>query len=333
METTGNCLPVKVGIFAVTLILLVSGCQNRPSGDSGAIRFESILRETPSDRIRDTLGKINSDLLTFLRIFNEGIIRIGPDTSASYTENMDKYLSDPGIKGIYARLEQSNPQINIHLRIAEDALDRIPVVVPALGKPLLVTYIGGFNQSFAAMPGVLAIGLENYLGDTCSIYQGLGIPAYLRARMKPENLAADAVRAWVYSGLEPLEPEAGFLDHMVYQGKAYWLLKTLMPGLSDAELFQYSPEQAGWCKENEKAMWRYLAEKEVLFTSDRLTIRRFFEEAPFTREFGNDSPGRTGAWIGYRMVSRYMKSTGVKPEELLKESNSRKILSLSKYHP
>ena len=333
METTGNCLSVKIGIIAVTLILLASGCMNRSAGTGAAIRFESILRETPADRIRDTLAKTNPELLTFLRIFNEQIIRIGPDSCVIYPANLARYLTDPGIKGIYSRLEQNRSVISNNLRLANEALERIPAVVPALGKPLLVTYIGGFNQSFAAMPGVLAIGLENYLGDTCSIYQELGIPAYLRARMKPENLPADAVRAWVYSGLEPLASEAGFLDNMVYQGKAYWLLKKLLPRLSDGELFQFSPEQAEWCKENEKGMWRYLAEKEVLFSTDRMTIRRFFEEAPFTREFGNDSPGRTGAWIGYRMVSRYMKSTGQNPEALLKERDSRKILSLSKYHP
>ena len=333
METTGNCLPVKIGIIAVTLVLLVSGCHNRPEGTGAVIRFESILRETPADRIRDTLAKINPELLTFLRLFNEEIIRIGPDTSVAYPDHVARYLADPGIQEVYSRLKHHMPLISNNLRLANEAIERIPALVPALGKPLLVTYIGRFNQSFAALPGVLAIGLENYLGDTCSIYKSIGIPAYLRARMKPENLQADAVRAWLYSGLEPLAPDAGFLDNMVYQGKAYWLLKKLLPRLSDGELFQFTPEQAAWCQENEKAMWRYLAEKEVLFSTDRMTIRRFFEEAPFTREFGNDSPGRTGAWIGYRMVSRFMKSTGLNPEELLMESDSRKILSLSKYHP
>jgi hypothetical protein len=210
-------------------------------------------------------------------------------------------------------VEQNSSLISSSLRIAEEALSRIPAEWPGLEQPLLVTYIGGFNQSFAALPGILAIGLENYLGDTCSLYQSLGIPAYLRARMKPENIPADAVRAWIYSGLEPVTPEQGFLDHMVYQGKAYWLLKKLLPRISDEDLFQFSREQVTWCKENEKAMWRFLAEKEILFSTDRMTIRRFFEEAPFTREFGNESPGRTGAWIGYRMLCSYIKTTGQEP--------------------
>jgi uncharacterized protein YjaZ len=106
-----------------------------------------------------------------------------------------------------------------------------------------------------------------------------------------------------------------------------------MPDLPDEKLFQFKEEQTRWCRENEKAMWKYLAQQELIFSTDRFTIRRFFDGAPFTRDFGKDSPGRTGTWIGYRLVGSYMKETGCSMNELLHSTDSRKILSLSNYHP
>ena len=80
-------------------------------------------------------------------------------------------------------------------------------------------------------------------------------------------------------------------------------------------------------------MWKYLAEQKILFSTERLTIRKFIEEAPFTRDFGNESPGRVGVWIGYRIVSSYVKATGINLKDLIGITSAKEILSGSKYHP
>jgi len=291
-----------------------------------------MILETPWEQFRDSLIGQDSQWKEFLDALTLRIIRIGPDTSAQFQANLEQYLEDPGIRQISSRLNIADQEIGKSLQTLESGFDRMVELLPDWKKPRVATFIGGFDQSFVTMDGILAIGLENYLADTCSLYDQIGIPQYIQEQMNPENIPGDGLRAWIWSELPPLRAGAGFLDQMVLQGKVYYISGKSLPHLKEENLFRYTENQLEWCKENEKAMWRFLAENDILFSTDRFQVRRFFDEAPFTRDFGNGSPGRTGAWIGYQLVSRYMKTTGSSIGELIRE-DARKILSLSNYHP
>ncbi|MFH0762213.1 MAG: hypothetical protein V2A67_11985 [Bacteroidota bacterium] len=325
---------VKIGIIVGIALFSLSGCQpkHRYMKDT-ALRFEEMLKTIPPDHVGDSIRKNHSDLAPFFSIYNEQVISIGPDTNAQYTKLLSKFLDDSVIIDIYDQISKNEPVYQKTIRETEAAFAGFPSVLPGIPVPRIVTYIGGFNQSFVTLPGILAIGLDNYLGDTCSLYSRLGIPAYLRNQMNPENLPSDAVRAWLSSEIPTLPPGSSFLDYLVHEGIIYYSTGKIMPDLPVERLFHYTGEQARWCRDNEKAMWKFLAQQELIFSTDRFTVRRFFEEAPFTREFGQDSPGRTGSWIGYRLVGSYMKQTGCSITELLRSTDYRKILSLSNYHP
>lgn len=325
---------VKIGIIVGIALLILPGC--RPEGRSArdtVVRFEEMLSRVPADRIGDSIRGNHPDLVTFFGIYNEQIIRIGPDTMALYPELLSKFLDDPMIVTIYDRIRKNNSVYQKAMRETEAALANLPAVMPGAVVPRLITFISGFNQAFITLPNVLAIGLDNYLGDTCTLYPRLGIPAYISKQMIPENIPADAVRAWLSSEMAALPPGSSFLDNLVHQGIIYYCTEAILKDLPVGRLFHYTDEQVRWCRDNEKAMWKFLAQEELIFSTDRFTVRRFFEEAPFTREFGQDSPGRTGAWIGYRLVSSYAKETGCSMNELLLSTDYRKILSRSNYHP
>jgi hypothetical protein len=287
----------------------------------------------PYNSLRDSLISANPNWKNFLDAFTLKLVGIGPDTSALFQENLKQYLDDPGIRQISQILLVNDKEIDKSLATLESGLERMELLVPGWNKPLTATFIGGFDQSFAAIDKILAIGLENYLGDTCTVYDQMGIPQYIQEHMNPANLPGDGLRAWIYSEMPQMPAGTGFLDQMIFQGKVYFLVSRMMPDLKEENLFKYTVNQLEWCKSNEKAMWKFLAEQNILFSTDRFQVRRFFDEAPFTRDFGNDSPGRTGAWIGFRLVSKYMRSTGSSIEELIAETDARKILATSNYHP
>jgi len=334
MNRIENRTFAKIGIIVGIALFILSGCQpeNR-SANEAAIRFEEQLIRIPVDQIGDSIRQDHPDLVPFFSIFNEQVIRIGPDTMADYPQLLSKFLKDPMITDIYDHIRKNGMVYQKTIRETEAALAALPSVLPGSAVPKTVTFIGGFNQSFITLPGIIAIGLDNYLGDTCSLYPSLGIPAYVSKQMKPENIPPDAVRAWLSSEMATLPAGSSFLDYLVHEGILYYCTEKILPDLPSGRLFHYTAEQARWCRDNEKAMWKFLAQEELIFSTDRFTVRRFFEEAPFTKEFGQDSPGRTGAWIGYRLVSSYAKETGCSINELLRSTDYRKILSLSNYHP
>jgi hypothetical protein len=283
------------------------------------------------DHLKDSIYLNHNALVPFYQIFNEEIIRIGPDSLPGYSGQLSRFTGDSMMRHVYSDIDHAWESYQKACRLTDQALSRW-ADVSGNKKPELVTFISGFNQTFITLPGILAIGIDNYLGAESSYYKELGIPLYLRKYMAPEFLAGDAVRAWLYSEIQGPDLEGGFLDRMIFEGKLYYIASELS-GISAENLFHYTEQQLRWCREQENSMWKYLAEQKILFSSDRLTLRKFMEEAPFTRDFGNESPGRTGIWIGYRIVSSYMKATGATIKDLIGNSRAKEILSASKYHP
>ena len=108
----------------------------------------------------------------------------------------------------------------------------------------------------------------------------------------------------------------------------------MLPDDEDATIMGFTPQQMEWCKNNELDMWTFLVEHKLLFNTESLTIKKLTGEAPFTSFFPRESPGRAAAWVGFRIVSAYMKQHGnVGLKTLMEESDYQKILNEAKYDP
>ncbi|MCX6223577.1 MAG: hypothetical protein NTV01_02280 [Bacteroidia bacterium] len=334
MKINPKIIPSKIGILILLLTMGTLSChRHRQSVRDTIVRFEKLVFTISPADLADSIRLNHKTLVPFFRIFNEEVIRIGPDSLPGYAGQLEKFTGDSLIRRVYSEVAKSAGSYLKSCREIDDALGRWATLAGGKRPDNLITYISGFNQSFITLPGCLGIGVDNYLGSESPLYQGLGIPVYIRKNMKPDNLPADAVRAWLYSELPGPAAEGGFLDRMIYEGKVHYIAGKLLPKLSEEQLFHYTNEQLRWCREQERAMWKYLAEQKILFSTDRLTTRKFLEEAPFTRAFGNESPGKVGVWIGYRIIGSYVKSNGITLKDLMNTMSAKEILSGSKYHP
>jgi len=75
-------------------------------------------------------------------------------------------------------------------------------------------------------------------------------------------------------------------------------------------------------------------EHKLLFDNDRMNIRRFTGPGPFTSSFTSESPGKTGVWLGWQIVRKYMnKNPETSLPALMKEKDYQKILNYSGYDP
>lgn len=334
MKTNPVNLQSKIGILILIIVIAISACnRQKQTGHDPMIRFERLVFTIPPANLSDSIYLNHNNLVPFFKIFNEEVIRIGPDSLPGYAGQLEKFTRDSLIRSVYSEVDKSAGLYQESCREIYEALERLTILTGEKSPDYLITFISGFNQSFITLPGCLGIGVDNYLGSESPFYPGLGIPVYIRKNMNPENLTADAVRAWLYSELPDPSADGGFLDRMIYEGKLYFITRKLLPKLSDKNLFHYTEKQLRWCSDQEKAMWKYLAEQKILFSTDRQNIRKFIEEAPFTRDFGNDSPGRVGVWIGYRIISSYVKASGINLKDLIGLNSAKEILSGSKYHP
>jgi hypothetical protein len=200
--------------------------------------------------------------------------------------------------------------------------------------PEIYFYMGGFNQSIVTSENILGIGLEKYLGKGNKFYPKLGLASYQTYKMQKQFIVPDCFRAIAWSEFPYNDSIDNLASNMIYQGKVQYFLDAMLPDLDDTIKFGFTGKQWDWCINSEQSMWGYLIDKKELFTTTQIDIKRYIDEAPFTSTFPRESPGRTGVWIGWRMVSNYMKlHPEISLSQLMHDNDYQKIMNQSKYNP
>jgi hypothetical protein len=202
--------------------------------------------------------------------------------------------------------------------------------------PDVFTYISGLDHQLPVhlYDNNLLIALDMYLGKDYPYYKQLGLPAYMLSGFSPEYIVRDCAEQLANQALYTFDFEPHLLGRMILEGKRLWFIKSLIPGLSEEILLDYTTDKMTWARNHEGMAWAFLIENEMLFSNQTTDIKKFIHHAPFTSFFGHDSPPRLGWWIGYRIVDAYMnKNQAVSLRELLEERGSQKILNASGYKP
>ena len=328
----------------IILSIVLGGCRSSVSADvdlSGVdidmrlMHFEQDLFGVDPGKLKDTIPFLRSQYGEFFDLFSYKVIRIGSPDNPSYPSYLLSFVTDYNINKVKHVVESTFRDFDtIYGKRLENLFRHFRYYFPKSPVPVVITYISGFNQSMVTTDTILGIALDKYLGGKSPFYGMLGLPRYLRMRMYPEYIPADAAKAWLVTQF-PLNDSIAntLLAHVIYEGKLIYSAKRLLPGVADTLIFGLSSQQIQWCQKYEAPMWEYLLDKKLLFSSDFQVIKRFVDEGPFTKDFGQRSPGRAVIWIGYRIVERYMKNSDATLADLMNENDMNKILRISKYKP
>ena len=273
-------------------------------------------------------------------MYNYLIIDIGGSSEKNYIKNLQRFLNDTVIKQIYYKSEAVFPDLTEIEKELNKAFKFYNYYFPSKQLPDVYTYISGFNESVVTDEKILGIGLDKYFGDTCNYYSRLGLPNYVKKNMHPEKIVSDCMKAWSFMEFSSGGPNINqtnikdnVLNNMLFHGKIMCFLDAVLPYEEDSLKIGFSNKQLEWCKNNEAQMWNYLIENKLLFSTELQNIRKLVTDHPFTPFFTNESPGRTGVWIGWQIVKSYMKKTKCNLKELMYEKDYQKIMTISAYNP
>ena len=270
----------------------------------------------------------------FFDAYTSNILAIGERSDSDYYSNLNMFLQDSIREQTRIKIDSVFRETSLIRQKLEDAFKHYRYYFPNKTVPQIITLISGFNQSIVLNREAVGISLDNYLGEKCPFYEQLGVAIYKRENMKAEKIPTDVLYAWANSEFEFDDSKNNLLSNMVYYGKIMYFLDAMFPEEPDYLKIGYKPEKLEWCYKNEAGMWTYLIEQKLLFTTERMNIVRFIGPAPFTTTFTNESPGRTGIWLGWQIVRKYMKrNPGVTLQGLMAENDYQKILNESKYMP
>lgn len=201
------------------------------------------------------------------------------------------------------------------------------------------TYISGLDFDFPVIYvdsiATLFIALDLYLGEDHPAYAQQA--DYLNTRHAPDYLPVDIAKSMIDPWLNRRPNDLALINDMVYYGKQTYVVNRILPEKTVYDILRYSKENASFCLDNEHMIWRFMIEQDLLFDQRADLKRRFTEEAPFSKfymEFDNETPGRIGRWIGWRIVSSYMKRNPDKTLiDLMQTSDHRELFSQSRYKP
>jgi len=181
----------------------------------------------------------------------------------------------------------------------------------------------------------VSIALEYYLGSDYENYKYVeGIYSYMLPNLRREKIVSDVVFWWLTTEFPNPIDAPRLLDNMIFHGKIMYLTELFLPNEKEENLIGYTHEQWKWCKANEAQMWNYVVENKQLFSTELMLTAKYINPAPFTAYFPEESPGRTGIWMGWQIVRSFMeKNPKVTLPELMNNFDAQKILEQSGYKP
>ncbi|MGB5667563.1 MAG: gliding motility lipoprotein GldB [Maribacter sp.] len=201
-----------------------------------------------------------------------------------------------------------------------------------LPKIITVTNNVDYNNRIILADSLLLIGLDNYLGPDHKYYSGM--QNYIAQDMNRDFMVSNIANAFA-NKVVPRTKERTFLAQIIYYGKVLYLKDKLIPFQTDAQKITYSEDELAWAQANEEPIWRYFIERELLYSTDNNLALRFLDPAPFSKfglELDNESPGRIGRYMGWRIVRSFMEKNEVSLQQLL-AIPAEEIFKKSNYKP
>lgn len=293
-------------------------------------RYEKDLFSISKDHPAEDLQRLSTQ-------YPEMLIGDGVWNDPQMLKQLQAYLSDPIIVEIYNDVQKAYPDLKDVEAELNSSMGYYLNYFPNDSVPSFYSVVPGLNIEMPTVYGYdddIFINLDMYLGKDYKYYSQVGMPLFVSQRCEKKFLALDCIsKALVYKHL-PDKSLISLLDYMIYEGKRMYFTEMLFPDKEEQDIIAYSPEKYEWAIANQGQVWGYIIEKDLLFSKQSETIRQFVDDTPFTKPFNNDSPGRMGVFIGWKIIQHYMENNPeISLAELMKITDSQMILNKSGYKP
>ncbi|OPL13493.1 MAG: hypothetical protein AVO34_06390 [Firmicutes bacterium ML8_F2] len=318
--------------------LLISGCRRRhdchhvdlsavPDPQLSMHRYgQELFRMDPS-QLATALPRLAVKYPVFLGV---------PPLDTLTFIQIREFVSDPFLRETAEACEQQFPNTASIEKELNRAYRHFLYYYPDAVLPDVYSYVSGLSYEHPVQlhDGILLIALDMYLGAGHPLYARAGIPQYRSRRATPEHLVRDVMFETGSRLPVKYRRDNILLDQMVDYGRLLYFLEATMPWLPDSIRIGFTAGQLDWCRKNERNLWTFLIENELLFSADHQKTHKLITDGPFTSYFPEGSPARTGWYTGWQLVRSFMKNN---PEvclpELMEDIPARHILDQAAYRP
>ncbi len=336
-------------LFFIVVLTSIFGCggkgydQKKRAVD--IIRYDRLIFGIEKSNIKREFEAIKTDFPAMTDIYFGKVLEMpGYKTNDSiFYKELKTFITDSSMVNLFDLCEKEFGEMDeIKLEFA-NIFAKAKKMYSGIEIPKVYSCISGFAiQRFLFNDNsgeALAFSLDMFLGDRFDysrLERGQGtFSDYFVRTYNKDYLVKKVLELWLEDVIGSDDNERA-IDKMINKGKKIFFIKQLMPDIQDTILLDYSKEQLEWLKNNEQELWSYMIKKNLFYTTSDYEIKRLISPGPNSQALGmpRKSPGMTGVYIGYRIVSSYMNRYREKTiEDLLKDKNAQKIMSKSGFKP
>jgi hypothetical protein len=329
-------------LFLSGIALLISGCRSNPLDvDLSGVdlnfeleRFDRDLFEMGQDTMDVAIDALYKHYGDFFDVFNVHVISIGQASSRRYSSYLSMFINDPTNREVYEFTKvifASTTELETAL---SEGFRHYLYHYPDSLAPRVVAYVSRFNQGLFTVGSFVGVGLDQYLGSDCKYYRQMGTPIYQAQKKEPVRVPVDVMSAWATQLYQYNDSLDNALSRMIYHGQLAWFVGAMFPDLDEQLNMGFTDEQIKWCRNKEKQMLTHLVEEKLLFSTDPMNIIKLVEDAPYTRFYTSESPGRAAVWQGWQIVKAFSeRNPKLSVHQVMSQRNYQELLRLSRYNP
>lgn len=337
---------MKSAGFYLLILLIFSNCKRKNIPDVSAVkvdlkleRFDKDFFSIDTNRIDRSLQQLQQKYPGFLQdfIFNILALPPQPDSAKAVKEQLVSFVQS------YKSVKDTSDKVFLDLANTEKEVRRglqfVKYYFPAYKLPVkLITFVGPLNSYGNILTtDALAVGLQLYMGRNYLLYQSEAgqqlYPAYISRRFEKEFIPVNCIKTIVDDIFPDNSAGRPLIEQMVQAGKRLYILDQFMPEAADTLKTGYTQKQLDGCYANEKVIWSYFVQNDLLFVTDPSLTKDYMSDAPQTQAFGKDSPGLLGQFTGWQIVKKWIgKNEKISLKQLI-DTNPKTIFEQSKYKP
>lgn len=311
-------------------------------------RFEQDFFAIDSNNTKAGLFQLEQKYPVFLPLFVNHVLGLGPvnDTNELAFEGSKRFLNLNQV--VYKEAQKLFKDFSGTAKELENGFRYVKHYFPDYKVPTIITTVGPMD-ALAPMSNnepspnymgedFLAIGLQFYLGKDFSIYNDPGYissvaPQYRSRRFSKEYIASDVFSLVI----DDLYPDSSkrypLIERFIEKGKRLYMLQQFLPNSNDTILIGYTGKQLEWCKDNERGIYNFFIQQNLLYEIDPERLHNFVTDGPTTQGMPEQSPGNIGAFLGWQIVESYMKKNPSATLPQLMKTANKTIFNESDYKP
>lgn len=302
-------------IFILLSIVVLVSCHTGEQGDDVLLdkgikvfRYDRLQYEASAMNSFSALQKMSLDYPRATKILIEDVLMLGSVDEPAINERLCAYYSDTILLRIMQDASEKFKDMTALEKGFTDGFRFLKEEIPAFPVPTVYSQISALNQSVVVGDSLLGFSLDKYMGEDYPLYRRYYYD-YQRRSMTPERILPDCFTFYLLS-LYPFEWRPGhrsLYDVIMHQGKIHWVVRQVLDYKTNGDVLGYSEKEEDWCKKHGKELWKWMAERGHLSSTDPMLIRAYTHSDPNMILNGEKIPPVIGLWLGMQLTEQYMK--------------------------